>query len=388
VAILIIAVIGLLGFSAFAAGWLESPLNKAQEFISRVDLPQWLPLGPQDITPPAISEVNVSNITETNAVITWQTDEPSTSQVMICDPDGGCTWTELSENLVTNHSVSISNLKLNTTYHFTATSTDAKENQAISEGDFTTLAQAAATPPTISGIKVSNITDISATISWMTDKAAISQVEYGTTNAYGSTTTLDQQLTTSHSTALSGLKPSTTYHFKIKSKDASGTEAAFQDQTFTTRSTVSVAAEVGTEVCKRAPDFTTQDLDGKAVSLSEFRGKTVILKFWTDSQTARNEMPVIQTFYENWTGEELILLAINWKQPLAQVQSFVKDKELTFPVLLDQEGEVAAKYKVSPSSNPSTFFIDAQGIIKLRQDVPFKTDMQIESKLESLQSSP
>jgi len=388
VAILIIAVIGLLGFSAFAAGWLESPLNAIQEFAVGIQWPNWLPIGPKDTTPPAISEVNVSNITETNAVITWQTDEPSTSQVMVCDPEGGCTWTEVDENLVTDHSVTISNLKLSTTYHFTATSTDAKENQAISEGDFTTLAQATTTPPAISGIKASNITDISATISWTTDKAATSQVEYGTTNAYGSTTTLDQQLTTSHSTTLAGLIPSTTYHFKVKSKDASGTEAAFQDQTFTTRSTVSAAAEVGPEVGKRAPDFTLQDLDGKAVSLSEFRGKTVMLKFWTDSQTSRNEMPVIQAFYEKWTGEELILLAINWKQPPAQVQSFVEDKGLTFPVLLDQEGEVASKYKVSPSSNPSTFFIDAQGIIKLRQDVPFKTDMQIESKLESLQSSP
>jgi peroxiredoxin len=385
IAILIIALIGSLGFVAFKAGWLESPLSNVQEFVSGIKLPQWLPIGPKDTRPPTIQNVSVSNITMTGAVITWQTDEPATSQVMICDPGGGCTWTELDENLVTNHSVSLSDLKPNTAYHFTATSTDAKENQAIAEGDFTTFAEAGVTTLTISGIKTSNITDVSVTISWVTDKPATSQMEYGTTDAYGSTTTLDQNLTTSHSITLTGLKPSTTYHFKVKTKDASGNEATSQDQTFTTRGTVSVAAEIGPEVGKRAPDFTLPTLDGKNVSLSEFRGKIVIINFWQNTQQSRNDLDDIQAVYDKWPQDKLAILAISWKQTPKDVQSFLDSKPLTLPILIDETGEVAAKYDVIQT--PATFFIDAQGIVRDTEYYPatLKGESQIDSILNSIQ---
>ena len=388
VAILIIAAIGLLGFAAVKAGWLEAPLSTVQEFVSGIKLPQWLPFSPKDTIPPTIENVLVSQVTETSAVITWETDEPATSQVMVCDPSGRCTWTELDENLVTNHSVSLGDLNPNTKYHFTATSTDAKENQGLAEGDFTTLAQAGAPTLAISGIKVSNITDLSATISWVTDKPATSQVEYGTTSAYGSTTPLDEKLTTSHSVTLAGLKPNTAYHFKIKSKDATGNETAFQDQTFATRGTVSVTAETGPEVGKRAPDFTLSAIDGKQASLSQFRGKTVMVKFWVDSQSSRTEMPLIQRFYEKWSDKDLVILAINWKQKPDEVKSFATSKGLTFTVLLDQDGKVASTYRVSPSVHPTCFFIDSDGIIRQIQSVAFRNETQIESIIKSFQSSP
>jgi peroxiredoxin len=385
VIILIIAAIVLSGFAATKAGWLEGPLNTIQESVAGIQWLNWLPIGARDTTPPVISGAEVSNTTETSAIITWQTDEPATSQVMMCEADGGCTWTELDENLVTNHSVNLSDLKPNTAYHFTATSTDAKGNQAIAEGDLNTLAQAATTTLTISGIKVSNITDLSATIGWMTDKAATSQLEYGTTNAYGSTTTLDQELTTSHSITLTGLKPITTYHFKVKAKDAGGNEATSQDQTFTTLSTVSAAIEVGPEVGKLAPDFTLQDINGETVKLSDFRGKIVMINFWQDIQQSRNELSVIQEVYDKWPQDKLAILAISWKQTLAVTESVAKSKGLTLPILLDETGEVAAKYEVAQS--PATFFINTQGTIRDTKYYPatLKSVAQIESILNSMQ---
>ena len=384
VALIIIAVIVLSGFAAFQVGWLEGPLNTIQEYIAGIQLPDWLPISPKDTTPPVISGVNVSDITRTGAVITWQTDEPSTSQVMTCELGGGCTYTELDENLVTDHSVTLSNLKSNTTYHITAISTDANENQAIYEGDFTTLAQAAITELAISGIQISNITDVRATISWITDNPATGQVEYGTTNTYGSTTPIDESLTTSHSTTLTGLAPNTTYHFKVTSKDASGNEVASQDQTFTTRGTVSVAAETAPEVGKLAPDFTLPTLDGTQVSLSEFRGKAVIVNFWQDIQQSRNELSLIQTVYDKLPQDELEILAISWKQTPWITQSIVNTKALTFPILLDETGEVAAKYRVIRS--PATFFIDTQGVIRDIKSYPatLKSLEQIESIINSM----
>lgn len=382
--ILIIVGLGLLGFAAFKAGWLESPLKTVQGFVSGIELPKWLHIGRADTIPPVISKVEVSSITGTSAVVTWQTDEPATSQVMVCDPGGSCTWTELDETLVTTHSVSLSNLKPNIAYKLTATSTDAKENQAIYEGEFTTLSGAVGAQLLVSGVTTSNITDSNATVKWKTDKAASSQVEYGTTGAYGSATPLDSKTVSDHSVTLTGLKPNTLYHFRVKSKDASGSEATSQDQTLTTRGTVSVAAEEGPEVGKRAPDFTLPDINGKTVKLSDFRGKTVILKFWVDSQSARNEMPVLQAFYEKWKDKELVLLAINWKQTPEEVKKFVTDRALTFPVLLDEKGEVAAKYRVSPSVYPTSFFINRDGIIKEKRDAPLRNETQIESIINSL----
>ena len=77
------------------------------------------------------------------------------------------------------------------------------------------------TPPTISSVSASSITQNSATITWTTNENADTQVEYGLTTAYGSQTTLDLSLVTSHSVSLSGLLASTLYHYRVKSKDAS-----------------------------------------------------------------------------------------------------------------------------------------------------------------------
>jgi len=384
IVILVIILVGVLGVTAFNAGWLEAPLGGIQGLLSGIDLPEWLTFGSKDTTPPIISNLTVSDITQTGAVITWQTDKPSTSQAMTCEPEGGCIWTELDENLVTNHSVSISNLKPNTTYHVTATSTDAEENQAIAEGDFTTLEQVTTITLAISGIEVSKITDLSATISWATDKPATSQVEYGTTNEYGSSTTLDESLTTSHSVTLSGLKPNTTYHFKTKSKDESGNEAASQDQTLTTSSTVPPTTDVGYEIGMLAPDFTLPTLDGEEITLSQLRGKIVMINFWQDVQQSRNELGNIQAIYNEWSQDELAILAISWKQNLTVIQNVVTSKGLTLPVLLDETGEVGEKYNVMRC--PNTFFIDAQGVIRDTVHYPstLKSTTQIESILNSI----
>jgi hypothetical protein len=58
-------------------------------------------------------------------------------------------------------------------------------------------------PPVISGVSASSIIETGASIAWNTDEPATSQVEYGTTPSYGSTTTLDNELVTSHSVNLS-----------------------------------------------------------------------------------------------------------------------------------------------------------------------------------------
>jgi hypothetical protein len=93
------------------------------------------------------------------------------------------------------------------------------------------------TPPTISAVQATGLTQNSATVTWTTNEAADSQVKYGTSAAYGSTTTLDATKVTTHSVSISGLSAGTTYHYQVVSKDANGNTATSADATFTTTGT-------------------------------------------------------------------------------------------------------------------------------------------------------
>lgn len=95
------------------------------------------------------------------------------------------------------------------------------------------------TPPIItSTTATTNVSGsmVYANVSWLTNEPADSQVEYGLTTAYGSTTTLNSSLVTSHYSYLSGLAAGTTYHYRVRSRDGSGNLAVSGDYTFTTPS--------------------------------------------------------------------------------------------------------------------------------------------------------
>lgn len=94
------------------------------------------------------------------------------------------------------------------------------------------------TPPVISNVSASP-GSITANITWTTDEPATSQVEYGETTSYGSETTKDNSLVTNHSVLVAGLEPSTLYHFRVRSEDASANPAVSGDETFTTTAGVS-----------------------------------------------------------------------------------------------------------------------------------------------------
>jgi len=86
----------------------------------------------------------------------------------------------------------------------------------------------------ISSVSAGAITTGGATITWTTNTGSTSQVDYGTTTGYGSVTTFDSSLVTSHSQTLSGLTPRTVYHYRVHSIDANSVETITSDFTFTT----------------------------------------------------------------------------------------------------------------------------------------------------------
>lgn len=337
--------------------------------------------SPSGGTPPAIQSVTVSNIAETSAVITWETDQPATSQVMLCDPDDVCTWTEPDGTLVTNHSVTLGDLEPNTTYHYTVISANEDEEEEASGGEFQTSASADTTPPEISEVLATNTTESSATIEWTTNEESTSQVEYGTSEDYGSSTSLEEELTTSHTVTITGLEPETTYHFRVKSKDGSGNEGiSAPDQTFETPPPIPVGPEEG----NRAPDFTLQNLAGDDIRLNDFRGEIVMVNFWFAAcEPCEVEMPHIQAVSDSWPDRDLTILSINRIDDAEEIQSYMESQQLTFPALIDAAGSVHADYGVDEW--PTTFFIDSERIIREIHVGAFDNQQEIEDILDGLQ---
>ncbi len=128
----------------------------------------------------------------------------------------------------------------------------------------------------------------------------------------------------------------------------------------------------GLRVGEKAPDFELKSLDGKTVKLSDYRGKKVILNFWaTWCPPCKAEMPDIQKYY-NEADDNVEILAVNI-DPQYDVKKFVRDANVTFPVLLDSKDEVNTLYRIL--TIPTTYFIDGEGIIRSKYLSVMTTDI-------------
>ena len=112
-----------------------------------------------------------------------------------------------------------------------------------------------------------------------------------------------------------------------------------------------------------APNFTLKSLNGEEVSLSQQRGKYVLVNFWaTWCGPCKVEMPSLETLHQRFKSKNFSLLAISNDMFGAQiVEPFIKANNLTFPVLLDQQLQASNKFGVV--SLPTTFMIDPEGNI-------------------------
>jgi phosphodiesterase/alkaline phosphatase D-like protein len=183
-------------------------------------------------TPPAlqISAVQATSVGPATATISWTTTNPASSRVDY-GPTTGYGTVATDGASVTSHSLVLSGLSPSTTYHYRVTSVDAYTQTASSvDAVLTTTAIPALQ---LSAIQAGGVNVSSAVIGWTTNNAANSRVDYGTTTTYGSAA-IDPSSTTAHSLTLSGLTPSTTYHYLVTSVDVYGQTAAGADAAFTT----------------------------------------------------------------------------------------------------------------------------------------------------------
>jgi peroxiredoxin len=114
-----------------------------------------------------------------------------------------------------------------------------------------------------------------------------------------------------------------------------------------------------------APDFTLDLLRGGQVTLSELKGKAVVINLWaTWCPPCRAEMPAIQAVYEKNKDRGLEVLAINttYQDSERDAAAFIQEFDLTFPIPLDRTGTVSRQYQLR--ALPSTFFVDRAGVIR------------------------
>ncbi len=110
-----------------------------------------------------------------------------------------------------------------------------------------------------------------------------------------------------------------------------------------------------------APDFQLATPEGGSMSLSDFRGQAVMINFWaTWCAPCKVEMPLFVNAYQQ-NPEKLVVLAVNVEESAQQVQPYVQQNGLVFPVVLDQEGQVSLLYRVR--ALPTTYFVDADGML-------------------------
>jgi thiol-disulfide isomerase/thioredoxin len=128
-------------------------------------------------------------------------------------------------------------------------------------------------------------------------------------------------------------------------------------------------------------------MDGNKVTLSELRGKIVVINMWaTWCPPCRAETPPLEKSYEQYKDAGVVILGVDLtdQDSLSDVQAFVREFSLTYPILLDRDGSVSnTLYQIQGS--PSTFFVNREGIIRTVVVGGPMSETFIRSKIEALQ---
>ncbi|MEK7093990.1 MAG: fibronectin type III domain-containing protein, partial [Patescibacteria group bacterium] len=290
----------------------------------------------QDTKVPTISNITVAAVTKNSAVITWQTDEPSNSQLTYDTRSASSSGQAhrntslLDDNQTTNHAITLTSLSANTVYYYYVKSIDAAGNLAVSSEQsaqtsdtdtviiYATGGGSAAppansiikdtTPPVISNVEVSAISAFSARISFDTDEESLGLVSFGESTNYGRTPG-ESSFRTKHEINLVGLKLGTTYHFQAKASDRGGNFTAGLDDTFTTKFAVESVgdianlenveqyqSEIDTLIESVTPSLVTPFV-GK-IEVSELTENSVIIKWTTNTRTYGSVLYVADKDYD------------------------------------------------------------------------------------------
>jgi peroxiredoxin len=107
-------------------------------------------------------------------------------------------------------------------------------------------------------------------------------------------------------------------------------------------------------------DFTLPDAAGNKVSLSDFRGKLVLLNFWASwCVPCREEMPAIERLYREFQNKGLVVLGVNVRDKKEDALAFLQEHEVTYPVVFDPTGRWILAY--GAWGLPNTYLVGPKG---------------------------
>lgn len=126
------------------------------------------------------------------------------------------------------------------------------------------------------------------------------------------------------------------------------------------------AARTGVaDVGEEAPDFELETLDGETVRLSDLRGRPVVLNFWASwCNPCRKEFPLLKAALKDHASDDLVIVGVTFRDIASDSRDFVEEMNATWPQAIDDDSAAALAYGVR--SPPTTFFIDADGVIAAR----------------------
>ena len=305
-------------------------------------------------SPPSIADnITVSDLTTGGATINFSTESAQVIDALVYDAQGTIIGVFSDSIPMKNHLIQIVNLYPDSIYSFQLLSADASGDRSISEKhSFTTLKP----PPVISNVQVFKTEESAVRITWETDLPAVTELSYweeGATRQY----TIGENITgTNHEAMIQPLDGERIHAFVIRAND-------IQNHRIIAEYEGLISLKNGARIMQRAPDFTLPSVKGENIQLSHYRGKVVLLAFWSmNCPSCQKKILLLQQAFDRTGDDRVSIITVHGPAREDVIKSYCSSHGLTLPVLLDLQADAGSSYGVVQL--PATFLLDQSGVIR------------------------
>jgi peroxiredoxin len=297
--------------------------------------------------------ISISELTTGSAIISFTTQSPQVIDALVYDGQGKIIGVFSDSIPLKNHVIKIETLFPDSVYSFQLLSADASGSRSISEKrSFTTLKP----PPVISNVQLSKTGESAVRITWETDKPAVTELSYWEEGDIRHNIISENTAGTGHSAIIQPLDSRRIYAFMIRATNtpAYQTPAVYEGL---------ISLSDGARIIQRAPDFTLPTVSGENLQLSRYRGKVVLLAFWSmNCPSCQKKILLLQEAYKRAGSDRVSIISVHGPAREEAIKSYCSNHGLTLPVLLDLQADVGSKYNVIQL--PATFILDQSGVIR------------------------
>jgi len=132
-----------------------------------------------------------------------------------------------------------------------------------------------------------------------------------------------------------------------------------------------------------APDFTLTLFDGGEITLSDLRGRPVILNFWASwCDPCKDEAPLLEAAWRRYKDQGLMVIGVDYLDQEPQARAYLEEFQITYPNGPDLGSRIARRYFIR--GVPETFFIDPNGEIRSFKEGPFVDMAELEARIQEI----